>query len=124
MFSALTNGNRFDYTSHTRRFEIRMPSVPHSGMVGLLSDAICGWRNKLAESNDDDRISRAVKSLRTFHELNIELPSTRGADDSKTPDLAIKHACTRQCPNPALVIEIAWTETKGDLQKKADMYSK
>ncbi|KAI0441148.1 hypothetical protein F4803DRAFT_524724 [Xylaria telfairii] len=119
--SELKDKLRFDYTSHTRQFEIRMPDDLHSGMVGLLSDAICGWRNKLAES-DDDRISMAVRSFRTRPELKIKLPSTKGPNDSKTADLAIKHTCARRCPKPTLVIEVAWSQTKEELREKADMY--
>ncbi|KAI1112433.1 hypothetical protein F5Y14DRAFT_442642 [Nemania sp. NC0429] len=108
---------RFDYTSRKNQFEIRMPTVLHSGIMGLFVESVVGWKIMLKKSSDK-RISDAAGSLKLYPELSVELKGI----DSKTPDCSIKHECSRPCPNPTLVLEVAWTETKEELRQRADKY--
>lgn len=109
---------RFDYTSHKRQFEIRMPTTLHGSMSGLFIRSVVTWQNVLMQSSDD-RISNAAESLRPYPESSVSL---KGGSDLKTPDCSMQHICERPCLDPTLVLEVAWTETKEELRQKADMY--
>ncbi|KAI0104666.1 hypothetical protein GGR51DRAFT_572588 [Nemania sp. FL0031] len=116
----IKDGLRFDYTSHRQQFEIRMPTVMHSGVAGLFADRVERWRGNL-EDSPDDRISKAAKSSETDPEMSIWL---EGLVDTKAPDCSMTHKCQENpsCYFPSLVLEVAWTETKEELRQKAHRY--
>lgn len=99
-----------------------MPTVLHSRVSGLFMDSVAIWRNELQQSKDKN-ISNAAKSSTTEPELTIWL---KDKSDTKTPDCSMTHECQREseCRHPTLAFEVSWTETREELRKKAERYSK
>jgi hypothetical protein len=82
-------------------------------------ESVTAWLNTLEQSNNE-KISNAAQSPQVWPVLAVEL---KEGSDMKTPDCSIMHECKHDCPYPTLILEVSWTESKEELQRKADAYS-
>ncbi|KAI0206112.1 hypothetical protein F4808DRAFT_470998 [Astrocystis sublimbata] len=113
---------RFDYTRAKKRLEIRMPTSMHGLVEDFIRRRTFRWNDILEESRDA-RISSAAKTILPASTADVRFPFRNGPSDKKSPDWQIKHmACERQCTRPTLVIEVGWSQSKKDLEAKAEAY--
>ncbi|KAI0447565.1 hypothetical protein F4803DRAFT_268920 [Xylaria telfairii] len=112
---------RFEYTRSTNQFEIRTTTQLHEGLVGVFLENFVLWRAGLGKL-DNPRISHAAETLRLHGNAHIEFSVPEGPMDMKSPDGGIRHICELECPDPALVFEVGFTNTREELNKKARDY--
>ncbi|KAI1123470.1 hypothetical protein F5Y10DRAFT_270039 [Nemania abortiva] len=116
---------RFEYSNSNNRFEIRLSNVIDTGIQSFFEEAIRTWREYLQKSSHA-RISSLIETLTSAPGGSLIFSDDSGAKEAKSPNWEIRHKCARggdrQCRYPALVLEIGWTQTKADLQEKAEVY--
>ncbi|KAJ2993364.1 hypothetical protein NUW58_g1860 [Xylaria curta] len=115
---------RFEYTHSTQKFEIRMTTALHEGIVGEFTERFGVWKAELRKSNDS-RVSDAAETIRPHGNKHIKPLALTGARDAKSPDGGIKHNCSLECRNPALVFEVEFSNNrKKELRDKAEAYTR
>lgn len=120
-WAVLTYYNRYEYTRSTKQFEIRMTTQLHEGLVGIFIEDFVLWRAEL-EKLDNPRISHATKTLRLHGHAHIEFSVPEGPMDMKSGGM--RHICELECPDPALVFEVGFANTREESNQKAKDYSK
>ncbi|GAW21836.1 hypothetical protein ANO14919_113620 [Xylariales sp. No.14919] len=121
---AFPDNIRFDYTRSKKLFENRVPTTMQGGVEDCIKRRTFIWHDELEQSLDAN-VSNAAKTILGCGHANVSFPYPRGASDTKSPDWSIKHnPCRLCCMFPVIVMEIGWTQTKKDLQEKAEKYTK
>ncbi|KAI0414720.1 hypothetical protein F5X98DRAFT_389597 [Xylaria grammica] len=119
---AFPDNIRFDYTRSKKLFEIRVPTTMQGGVEDCIKRRTFIWHDELEQSLDAN-VSNAAKTILGCGHANVSFPYPRGASETKSPDWSIKHnPCRLRCIFPVIVMEIGWTQTKKDLQEKAEKY--
>ncbi|GAW25706.1 hypothetical protein SAMD00023353_1101630 [Rosellinia necatrix] len=113
---------RFDYTRQTQQFEIRMPTNVHEEVGDFIMDKLSIWRHSL-ELSIVPKVSNAAKTVKPSGSTDVQFSFTRGENDSKSPDRSVRHKqCERQCKNPTMLMEFAWSQEKENVREKAEAY--
>ncbi|KAI1308337.1 hypothetical protein F5Y03DRAFT_405042 [Xylaria venustula] len=106
-------------------FENPMPTTIQGAIRDLLGDSIGVWLSDLAKSNDP-RVSDISKTILPLSSENLAFGEGPGPKDVKTPGCEVRHVCDRgnghKCEYPNLVFGVGWTQTKKQLNDKAEYY--
>ncbi|TGJ84465.1 hypothetical protein E0Z10_g4338 [Xylaria hypoxylon] len=116
---------RFDYTQSKKRFEIRMPTIIHERIVGLINEKVSVWKHELGKLDIDAAgdVIAAANSIMPSGAANIELPQALGEADTQSPDTSWGHmSCELQCESATIAFEVAWTQSTQKLREKARRY--
>ena len=109
---------RFDWSPHTSRFTVRMPTSTHDMFIELLVQEI-GSQLKIVAREDTD-IATVLDLVRSGSTSDIYLYEHEAIDErypKHTPDASFAHAHSQY---PSLVIETSYPQRQKELTRLAD----
>ncbi|KAI1270906.1 hypothetical protein F5Y07DRAFT_384764 [Xylaria sp. FL0933] len=125
LLAGVKDSLRFEYSHSKKLFEVRMTTPLHAGVQGLFAQSVGQWRGELVGLNDS-RISEVVKTIDLTISERLDFPCGTEGEEAKAADAEIQHQCDRsvdrQCRYPTLVFEVGWTQSRKELQEKAETY--
>ncbi|KAI1349307.1 hypothetical protein F5Y01DRAFT_306145 [Xylaria sp. FL0043] len=119
------SSKQFEYSHSKKLFEVRMTTPLDAALRGLFGVSMGLWKER-ADGLNNSRISELVKTIDLTFSERFDFSCGTDGIETKAADAEIQHRCDRsvdrQCRYPTLVFEIGWTQTRKELQEKAETY--
>ncbi len=111
---------RFDWSPHTSRFTVRMPTSTHDIFTELVAQEI-GSQLKSVSRGDTD-VAAVLALVRSESTSDVYLYGHEATDErypKQSPDASFAHAKSQY---PSVVIETSYSQRQKDLTRLADEY--
>ena len=117
---SITVGTRFDWSPHTSRFAVRMPTSTHDVFTEFVVQEIGSQLTSVARGDTD--IAAALDLVRSESTSDVYLYGREPINErypKHTPDASFAHADSQY---PSIVIETSYSQHQKELTRLADEY--
>ena len=111
---------RFDWSPHTSRFTVRMPTSTHDIFTELLVQEVASQLKSVSRRDTD--IAAVLDLVRSESSSDVYFYGHKAIDErypKHSPDASFAHAKSQY---PSIVIETLYSQRQKDLAKLADEY--
>lgn len=116
----ITVSTRFDWSPHTSRFTVRIPTSTHDIFIELVAQKIGSQLKSVSRRNTD--ITAILTLIRSESTSDVYLYRHEAIDErypKQSPDASFAHAKSQY---PSVVIETSYSQRQKDLMRLADEY--